>query len=75
MAPDKIEAKKQIFSKYQLMIADFYNIPIRNVKKLVSNSFGKEKNVLHLENLTILKIKFKAKINTSCIRIQSITMA
>ena len=57
------------------MIADFYNIPIRNVKKLVSNSFGKEKNVLHLENLTILKIKFKAKINTSCIRIQSITMA
>ena len=75
MAPDKIEAKKQILSKYQLMIADFYNIPIRNVKKLVSNSFGKEKNVLHLENLTILKIKFKAKINTSCIRIQSITMA
>ena len=75
MAPDKIEAKKQILSKYQLMIADFYNIPIRNVKKLVSNFFGKEKNVLHLENLTILKIKFKARINTSCIRIQSITMA
>ena len=33
-APDKIEIKKEMPSKYQLMIADFYNIPIGNVKKL-----------------------------------------
>ena len=31
-APDKIEIKKEMFSEYQLKIADLYNIPIGNVK-------------------------------------------
>ena len=30
-APDKIETKKGMLSKYQLMISDFFNIPIGNV--------------------------------------------
>ena len=30
---DKIEIKRKMLSKYQLMIADFYNISIANVKK------------------------------------------
>ena len=36
--------------KYQILIADFHNIPIGNVKKLVPNFFDKEKYVLHYEN-------------------------
>ena len=32
LAPDKIEVRKKM-SKYQLKIADFYNIPIGTVKK------------------------------------------
>ena len=32
-----------MLSDYQLKLADHYNIPIGNVKKLVSNSFDKEK--------------------------------
>ena len=48
--------------EYQLKIADLYNIPIGNVKKLVPNFFDKEKYVLHYENLQLycrlgLKIK------------------
>ena len=34
-------------------IADLYNIPIGNVKKLVHNFFDKEKYVLHYENLQL----------------------
>ena len=37
LAPDKKEIERVIFSDYQLKIADFYNIPIGNVKKLVPN--------------------------------------
>ena len=33
LAPDRIETKKEILPSYQLNIADFYNIPIGNVKK------------------------------------------
>ena len=33
------------------MIADIYNIPVGNVKKLVSNFFDKELYVLHHKNL------------------------
>ena len=36
---------------YQLKIADLYNIPIGNVKKLVRNPFDKEKSVIHYGNL------------------------
>ena len=37
LAPDKIEIKRELLSDYQLKIADRYNIPIGNVKKLVPN--------------------------------------
>ena len=50
LAPDKIEIKRELLSNYQLKIAEFYNNPIGNVKKLVSNFFGKGKYVLHYEN-------------------------
>ena len=53
LAPDKIEIKKEILSNYQLKIADFCNIPIDTVKKLVPNFFDKEKYVLHYENLQL----------------------
>ena len=38
-----------MLSEYQLKIADLYNIPIGNIKKLVP----KEKYVLHYENLQL----------------------
>ena len=38
-----------MLSEYQLNIADLYNIPIGNVKKL---NFGEEKYVIHYENFT-----------------------
>ena len=47
----KEKSKKR--SKYQLMISDFYNILIGNVKTLVPNFFHKEKYVLHFENLQL----------------------
>ena len=34
LAPDKIEIKRQMLPDYQLKIADHYNIPAGNVKKL-----------------------------------------
>ena len=34
-----------MFSSYQLKVADFYNIPIDNVNKLVFNFFDKENYV------------------------------
>ena len=42
-----------MLSEYQLKIADLYNIPIGNVKKLVPNFFDKEKYVIHYENLQL----------------------
>ena len=51
LAPVKIETKREMLSKHQLMIADLYNIPIGDVKKLVPNFFDKEKYVIHYENL------------------------
>ena len=35
------------------MIADFYNIVIGNVKKLVLNFFDKEKYIPHYENIQL----------------------
>ena len=35
LAPDKREIKREILSNYQLKIANFWNIPIGNAKKLV----------------------------------------
>ena len=34
LAPDNVEIKKEILSNYQLKIADLYNIPTANVKKI-----------------------------------------
>ena len=50
LAPDM---KKEMLASYQLKIADFYNIPIDNVKKLESKFFDKEKHVLHYEDLQL----------------------
>ena len=62
LAPDKIEVKREMLSEYQLKIADLYNIPIGNIKKLVPNIFDKEKNVLHYENLKLyLRLTLKLK--------------
>ena len=65
LVPDKIEIKREMLSDYQLKIADLYNIPIGNVKKLVPNFFGKEKHVIHYENLKLyfrLGLKLKKYI-------------
>ena len=37
LVPEKIEIKREMLSDYQLKIADRYNIPIGNVKKLLPN--------------------------------------
>ena len=49
LAPDKIAAKSEMLSDYHLKIADLYNIPIDNFKKLVPNFFDKEKYAIHYE--------------------------
>ena len=49
-------------SDYQLKIANLYNIPFGNVKKLVPNIFDKEKHVIHYEKLQIyLRVGMKLK--------------
>ena len=50
LAPNKLEIEKEMISDYQLKIADDYIISNRNVKKLVSNFFSKEKYFLHNKN-------------------------
>ena len=40
-----------MLSKYQVKIADLYNIPIGNVKKLRDNFFDKEMYLIHYENV------------------------
>ena len=50
LAPDKTEIKREMMSEYQLKIADLYNIPTGNVKKLGPNLFDKEKYLIHCEN-------------------------
>ena len=61
---------------YQVEIADLYNIPIGNVKKIVPNFFGKEKYVIHYENLQLyLRLRLKLKTYILCIRIHSTSMA
>ena len=62
LAPDKIEIKREILSEYQLEIADLYNIPIGNIKKLVPILFHEEKYVIHYENLKLcLRLGLKLK--------------
>ena len=47
LAANKIEIKREILAQYHLKIADLYNIPIDNVKKLVPHFFDKENYVIH----------------------------
>ena len=47
--------------EYQLKIADLYNIPIDNVKKLESYFFNKEKHVIHYKNLKLYLLQLKLK--------------
>ena len=62
--PDKKEIKREMLSDYQLKTADLYEIPIGNVKKLVPNSFEKEKYVVHYKNLQLyLRPRLKLKKN------------
>ena len=62
LAPDKTEIKRGFLSEYQLKIANLYNIPIDNVKKLVPKSFDKEKYVLHYEKMQLyLRLRLKLK--------------
>ena len=49
--PDKLEIKKEMLSKCQLWMSDFYNILIGNAKKLVPKFLDKEKWVIQYENL------------------------
>ena len=51
LSPYSIDIKREMLSEYQLKIADLYNIPIGNVKKIVLNLFHKAKYVIHCENL------------------------
>ena len=63
LAPNKRGIKRETLADYQLKIANLYNIPIGNVKKLVPNFFDKEKYVIHYKNLKLcLKLGFKLKI-------------
>ena len=76
LAPYEIEIKREVLFDYELKIADLYNIPIGNVKKLVPNLFDKEKYMIHYEKLQLyLRLGLKLKKNTSRIRIQGISMA
>ena len=62
LAPEKIEIKREMLSDFQLKIADHFNIPIGNVKKIVPNFFDKEKYVIHYENLQLyLRLGLKLK--------------
>ena len=62
LAQDKIEIKRKILSKYQLMIADFYSIPIDNIRKLVPNFFV-SKNVRNslCKLATLLETRIKTR--------------
>ena len=62
-------------SDYQLKVADIYSIPIGNVKKIVSNFLCLNYCLTWLIKENILKLKIEAKKNTSCNKIQSISMA
>ena len=64
LAPDKIEIKKEMLYKNQLKIADLYDIPIGDVKKLVPNLFWERKVCMSICKLatlldTIIKTKKK----------------
>ena len=47
--------------KHQLIISDYYNIPIGNVKKLMPNFFDKEKYPSFSKLATLLETRVKTK--------------
>ena len=69
LAPDKIEIKRQMLPEYILTIADLYNIPIGNIKKIVPNFFDKEKYGPHYENLQRY-LRLGLKLEKSTLRIE-----
>ena len=51
-----------MLSNYHITVANFYNIPIGNVKKLVPNFSDTKNYVLHYENLQLyLRLGLKLK--------------
>ena len=67
---EKIEIREKILPKYQVIIADLYNIHVDNVEKLVANFFDKEKYIFAYQNLKLyLRLGLRLKTNTPCIRI------
>ena len=65
LALDKTEIKEEMLSEYLVFIADFRNISIGNVKKLLANFLDKEKYVLQHENSQLylrLRLKLKKQI-------------
>ena len=54
-----------MLAKYQLLIADLYNIHIGNVKKLVHNFCDKENYLLHYENLQLYFLRLGSKLKRS----------
>ena len=66
LAADKMKIKREILPNYQIKISDFSNFPISNVKKLVPNSFDKEKYVFRYQTLKLyLKLGVKLKKYTA----------
>ena len=63
LAPDKIEIKREMLSDYQLMITDFYSIPIGIVKKLVPKFFDKEQSALLWKLASLLETRIKTEKN------------
>ena len=65
LALDKLKIKKEMLPDYQLKVANEYNIPIGNIKKLVPIFFDEKKYVLHYENLQLyLRLGSKLKKKT-----------
>ena len=60
MAPAKIEILTEILSSYQLKTANFYNVLVCNVKKLMPNFF--DKNASSCASLWKLATLFKVRI-------------
>ena len=56
LAPDKIERKREILSKYQQKVAYLDNIPICTVKKLVPKFFSKKTMFLFIHLFIFLFI-------------------
>ena len=57
LAPDRIEIKRKMLSDYQLKIADHYNIPIGNEKKLVLQCLIKKNIWFIMKNSSFTWIK------------------